>query len=141
MEHTGPTVGHLKRLVRVWEKILEPRGWCLVRFNLTKSESVGGRRIGGIGYSDWLCASAARTQPANQCGVLERWTSTTRLAPPDVRETYCIARKCRTYTVLYTYTVYLAVVFAVCVMAIFCQTGQTRGNGVVGSDRGSWLLA
>ena len=77
-----------------------------------------------------LCA--ARTQPANQCGVLERWTSTTRLAPPDVRETYCIARKCRTYTVLYTYTVYLAVVFAVCVMAIFCQTGQTRGNGVVG---------
>ena len=36
----------------------------------------------------------------SSCSVFMFWSTGTRLAPPDVREVYCISCKCRTYTLL-----------------------------------------
>ena len=109
--------------------------------------------VWAIGLSDWLCASWMTILIggvlANQHGVWEGqntvcalffyafcssfpvfmfWITGTRLVPPAVKETYCISRKRRTYTLLWSWQH----VEAVCSMQLFCRTGQTRGNGVVG---------
>ena len=83
---------------------------------LLKSEIVGSLRTG---YSDWLCANCSMTiliggvlanQQHGRSGsddglhsvlsfpVLMFWITGTRLAPPDVKETYFISSKRRSYT-------------------------------------------
>ena len=117
---------------KVWE------GWLLA--------------VGAIGYSEWLCASCMTILIggvlANQRGVWEGWNTACalfsvhsvpsfpilmfwstgmRLAPPAVKEAYCISRKHRTYALLWSWQH----VEAVCSVQLFCRTGQTRGNGMV----------
>ena len=68
--------------VQLCRKLLEPRGWCLVRFNLQSLRGLAVWGLDAIGYSDWLCASCSKTflfsgVLANQCNVWEgrkrRW--------------------------------------------------------------------
>ena len=48
------------------------------------------------------------------------WGTDMRLAPPDVKETYCISRKCRTYMLLWSWQC----IEAVCSSATFLPNGS-----------------
>ena len=49
---------------------------------------------------NWLCASCMHSIPSFPLFMF--WITGTRLAPLDVKETYCILRKCRTYMLLWS---------------------------------------
>ena len=95
--------------------------------------------VWAIGYSDWRCASKSAwcVGGAEYCfsmhsilsfPVFMFWMPGTRLAPPNVKETYCISSKRRAYTLLWSRQLSKRYDS----MQLFCRTGQTRGNGVVG---------
>ena len=123
-EHTGPITGCLKRFVEtrtssgtnllVCSAVLEAFGtvWTMSgQIQLAKSESVG--RLDAIRYSDCSMTILIGGVLVNQMGrsddglhsnlsfpVFMFWIMDRRLAPPDVKETYCISCRRRTFTLL-----------------------------------------
>ena len=138
-------------------KLLEPRGQCLLRFS-AKSEEVGCRpsepldspigcvlavwpfwlavcwRISAVcGRGGILCALCFSLHSVPSFPVFMFWITGTRLVPPDVKETYCISRKRRTYT-LFSWQWSKR-----CVQWNF-SAEQVRREAAEWSDKGSWPL-
>ena len=98
--------------------------------------------VWAIGFSDWLCASCMTIliggvlanqrcvwEGRNTVSALFFWMlhsviSCFHVAPPA----YCISRKHITYMLLWSWQH----IEALCSMQLFCWTGQTRCNKVVG---------
>ena len=115
---------------KVWEGWLLPvwaigfSDWCQLYDNSYQCASKSARCVGGAEYCVrfvFLCALFCHF-------LFSCFLSTgTRLAPPAVKEAYCILRKCITSMLLGSWHY----IEALCLMQLLCRMVQMRGNGVV----------
>ena len=136
LKHTGPTVGCLKRLGRLGRAQEQIYSVCSAAFEALRTartvsapiQHAKSKKVGS-----WLSeplASLIGGVLVNQGSVWEGrnsmcalffchflfWRCGMRLVPPAVKEAYCISRKCRTCTLLWSWQH----VEAVCSMQLFC---------------------